>query len=214
MKAVIVEDELLIANYLKKLLIKYELSDVRIASGLEAAKATLENPPDFYVLDIRIGEKITTLDFAGELNKLSIPFFFITANDEKATLVEAASKNPVGYITKPFKEIDIEAMLEIIKRKIHLRKVIELSSSKGKIKIFEDLILYCQAEGVYTKVSTKDNEYTQRITLKEFHEKLNPSTFQRLHKSYVVNMEKVSEYTKDNVIINNQKIPISRSYNK
>jgi two-component system, LytTR family, response regulator LytT len=214
MKAVILEDELLIANYLKKILLKYGVTDVEITTGIDDAKAALANQPDFYVLDIRISPKETSLDFAKYLNQLSIPFFFITANDEKETMVEATSNNPIGYITKPFKESDVEAILELIKLKLVAQKEIELSSYKGKMKISESDILYCQAEGVYTRVFTQDKEYTQRITLKEFHKKLNSSTFQRLHKSYVVNMEKVSEYTKDNVIINNQTIPISRTYNK
>jgi len=155
MKTVIVEDELLIANYLKKILLKYEITDIKIVTDIDGAKKSLENPPDFYILDIRIAKNVTTLDFAGELNQIAIPFFFITANDEKETMVEAASKIPIGYITKPFKEKDIEAILELIKLKLITRKEIELTSLKGKTKIFEDQILYCQAEGVYTKIFKK-----------------------------------------------------------
>jgi len=214
MKAVILEDELLIANHLKIALEKYGINEVILCKNIPTAENTLLSPPDFYVLDIRIGGNITTIKFAEKLNKAKIPFFFITANDEKATLLEATKTNPVSYFSKPFKEKDIEAIVELIKLRLVERKKLLINDYRGKIEIYEDTIIYCQADGAYTKIITTEKEYTQRITLKEFHDKLDLKNFQRVHKSYILNINKVKSKSKDEFYLENVTIPLSRQYKK
>lgn len=214
MKAVILEDELLIANHLKIALQKYGVEDIKLCKNIIEAEKTLSNPPDFYVLDIRISKNVTTVKFAEKLNNAKIPFFFITSNDEKTTLLEATKTNPMSYFSKPFKEKDIEAIVELIKLRLFERKTLLINDHKGKVEIFADEIIYCKADGAYTKIITKEKEYTQRINLKELHEKLDVETFHRVHKSYVVNINMIRSKSSDEFYLHNIIIPLSRQYKK
>ena len=105
------------------------------------------------------------------------------------------------------------AAIELIRLKKLAKKQLEIITSKGIELVLESDILYCEAEGSYTKIVTENKLITQRITLKKISEKLS-TDFVRIHRSFIVNKQKITTQNINSVYINQTKLPISRSYKK
>lgn len=72
-------------------------------------------------------------------------------------------------------------------------------------------ILYVKSDNVYVEIFTEGHRYIQRKFLGQISEEL-PSQFVRVHRSYLVNMDRVSELNKTFILIGGQKIPVSRKF--
>lgn len=211
MKAVIVEDQLIIADHLQGILEKNKVQVLAIADNLEGAEATLVLGADFYLLDIRLSERESGIAWGKRLQMLGIPFFYITANNEPAVLKQAIATNPQGYISKPFNENDIIAAIELLRIKIKSEPLLEVIGTKGVRQIPENQILYCEADGVYSRIFMREEVIMQRITLKELEEKLS-DVFLRVHRSYLVNKKHITSKKAQSVFVGDREIPVSRTY--
>lgn len=212
MKILIVEDELLVADYLRKTLQKNGFSVIGISDDYESTMNLLTEEPDVCLLDIRLSNNENGIDIGKELLNKNISFIYLTANNEMETIRKAAVTKPSAYLTKPFNENDILAALELIKAK-KKEETLLVHTAKGRIEIPFSEILYCQADNVYSVIFTKDKSYTERITLKELEQKLN-TDFEKVHRSYLVNKTHVDSRSSSKVYVGNQEIPISRSYRR
>jgi DNA-binding LytR/AlgR family response regulator len=213
MKAVIVEDEYIVAEHLADILTKNHIVVLGATDNLVEAEKMLLKLPDLFLLDIRLSDHQSGIEFGKKLHQLKIPFIYITANNEIETLKKAIATHPETYITKPFKERDVIAAIELIRLKKLAKKQLEIITSKGIELVLESDILYCEAEGSYTKIVTENKLITQRITLKKISEKLS-TDFVRIHRSFIVNTQKITTQNINSVYINQTKLPISRSYKK
>lgn len=211
MNAIIVEDELIIADHLSQILSSINVNVIEIIDDLTDAEKSLTKAPDFYFLDIRLSNNQNGIEFGEKLNKLNIPFIYITANNEIEVLKKAIATQPTSYITKPFKERDVIAAVELIKLKTKVAKYLQVITPKGVKKIAEQEILYCEAEGSYVKIVAENGTFIQRMTLKKTLEMLSDD-FIKIHRSYVVNKYKISSFKSNVVFINNHQLPISRAY--
>lgn len=209
MKLSIVEDEVIVADDLAEIVESYGVDQISLFHSFHDAKASFSSPADAYILDIRL-EDGDGIDLGTELNKMGIPFLYITANNEVEVIKRAVQTKPVAYISKPFKERDIIAALELLKSQ-NTNAQVELNTSKGKININTNDILFCKADDVYVEVVTEQKKYIQRATLKEFSSKLTEN-FVRVHRSYLVNKLKVTAKRADRLFVNHIEIPVSRSY--
>ena len=115
MKVVIVEDDFIVADHLRLMLEKHGVQVIDVTESYEAAMALIPQRPDLFFVDIRLSGEKTGIDLAHQLNKNNLRFIYLTANNEINTLKEAAKTSPLTYITKPYKEGDILALLEIYK---------------------------------------------------------------------------------------------------
>lgn len=211
MKAIIVEDELIIAEHLKTILNNNGIEVIKITTDIDYIECQSEIKPDFYILDINLCQEINGIEIAENLTKKKIPFVFITANNELETLKRAIKTNPISYITKPFKERDIIAIIELLKLKIINQPSITLILPNGNEELFEEDILFCKANGSYTEITTINKTYVQRINLKDILKKLS-SDFIRVHRSYVVNKTKIQVQKTTYVKILDHIIPISNKH--
>jgi len=140
-KILIVEDQVLIANYIKNLLNDNGLTDVELAFTVQEAtdKINFKNP-DIILLDINLHGKDTGILWAKEFVKNS-QIIFITGQTEKETMLKAFEVNPVTYLTKPVKESDLIAAIELAKIKNKVNYVI-VKNGFDELKInFEDIQL-------------------------------------------------------------------------
>ncbi|PJB15430.1 MAG: hypothetical protein CO118_03530 [Flavobacteriales bacterium CG_4_9_14_3_um_filter_32_8] len=213
MKAVIVEDEYIVAEHLADILTKNHIVVLGATDNLVEAEKMLLKLPDLFLLDIRLSDNQSGIEFGKKLHQLKIPFIYITANNEIETLKKAIATQPETYITKPFNEQDVIAAIELIRLKKSAKKQLEIITSKGIELLLESDILYCEAEGSYTKIVTESKLIMQRITLKKIAEKLS-NDFMRIHRSFIVNKQKITAQNINSVYINQTKLPISRSYKK
>lgn len=210
-KILIVEDHVLIANYIKNLLNDNGLTDVELAFTVEEAtdKINYKNP-DVILLDINLHGKDTGILWAKEFVKNS-QIIFITGQTEKETMLKAFEVNPVTYLTKPVKESDLIAAIELAKIKNKVNYVI-VKNGFDELKInFED-ILFLKSDKNYVDIQLVNKTITVRNTLDNFYKELDSDIFCRVHRSYVVNKSKVTEKKSSSIKINEFELPISRNF--
>jgi len=115
-KILIVEDEFIVANDLKIMLIKAGYQVVGIASSVvQARKLIEEKKPEWILLDIMLKGTLTGIDLAWELRAMHLPFLYISANTNQSTLEAVKATHPYGFMVKPFREKDLIVMLDIAK---------------------------------------------------------------------------------------------------
>src|SRR5690606_4603390 len=142
---------------------------IGISQTIEKASNLLQHhSPDFVFLDIQLKNNESGIDFGNILNQQGIPFIYITANTEVETLKEAIKTNPVSYISKPFKNNDVIAALELVRLNHSLKPKVTLKLVNKDVDVLLEDILFCEAKGSYTEIITKQNRYTKRINLKDF----------------------------------------------
>lgn len=117
-KILIVEDEFIVANDLKMILVKSGYEVCGIAASVEEARILIDSKkPNWVLLDIILKGNLTGIDLAWELEKKNIPFLFISANTNHSILNAVKETKPYGFLVKPFRERDLFVMLDIARYK-------------------------------------------------------------------------------------------------
>ena len=210
MKAIIVEDDLIVADHLKLILIKHGIQVLGIIDSVEEAITSFSLNADLYFVDIRLSGSKSGIELGELLNEQKIPFIYVTANNEMSTLKKATKTSPQAYITKPYKESDIVALLEIFKVQHEQSFIVNAKHGKKPIKLSK--ILFFESEGPYIKVVTKEEVYIGRNSLNKL-EKQFSNHFIRVHRSFLINRNKIEQYSSKSVYVSGGiEIPISRSY--
>jgi DNA-binding LytR/AlgR family response regulator len=231
----IVEDEVIIAKDMALTLNKlgYNVAGHCI-SGEEALSMLEEKQPDIVLMDIMLKGEITGIEAAKKIHdKYNIPVVFITAYSDEDTISRANTSAPFGYIVKPFKANDllatIETALTLFKEERMLKKENEILYKLAKedsrkdmlfvkteaklIKLRINDILYIEALKDYVNIFTLDNKYVIRSTMKGIEDKLPPENFIRVHRSFIVAMDKVSSIDHAKVILENgEQVPLGGLY--
>lgn len=210
-KILIVEDQVLIANYIKNLLNDNGLNDVELAFTVEEATEKMNlTKPDIVLLDINLHGKDTGILWAKEFVDNS-QIIFITGQTEKETMLKAFDVNPVTYLTKPVKDSDLIAAIELAKIKNKVNYVI-VKNGFDEVKVnFED-ILFLKSDKNYVDIQLTNKTITIRNTLDNFYKELDADLFCRVHRSYVVNKSKVTQKKSSSIKINEFEMPISRNF--
>jgi two-component system LytT family response regulator len=239
-KAIIIDDEKLSREKIRILAESNDQLEI-IGEGKNVNDAILlikKHDPDLVFLDINMPGK-TGVELITELGEKAPFVIFTTAYSDYAA--EAFNLNAVHYLLKPFdqKKFDgaIERASERMSAKIsgellnRIKNVIDADPEKekygdrlavktdGKIVLipFDD-IYFIEADKNYAIINLKDKSYRMRATLGELVESLNQQIFLRVHKSYIINKNYVSEleptFNQEFIIklISNKKIPTGRAY--
>ncbi len=237
-KILIVEDESIVAkdiqNSLKK--IGYQISAV-VNSGDKAIREVEENKPDIILMDIMLKGSMTGIEAAKQIKeRFSMPVIFLTAYADDNTLNKAKITEPYGYIIKPFREKELQTTIEMALYKYEkdeeLKKerdlyhsLIENKESKDSIfvradyrlnKINFDDIFYVEALKDYVVINTSDNNYTTHTTMKEMVRILPAKDFVRIHRSFIVNLNKIFSIKYPDLVIEGKMkvLPIGGLYRK
>lgn len=215
MKIIICDDEKLYANdieqnvnfYLKSNAVKAEF-DI-----FTDCKALLENKCDFYdmaFLDIEIGE-IKGTQVAAALKEVNpkILIFVVTSYDKY--LDDAMDLNVFRYLKKPIQQQrlcdGLEKALQLLD---NMSIEFYLKAKKQLVKVQTCDIVFVEIAGHSTRVVTTEGEYVSDSNMKFWIEKLSPTFFYRVHRSFVINVKFVTKYTREAVILDNRyKVPIS-----
>lgn len=99
----IVEDEFIIAEFIRDMLTRLDFEVVGIVSrGEDAAENVLIQNPDLILMDINLAGDIDGIEAIEEIkSKVQIPFIYVTASTDNSTMNRAMSTKPYGFITKP-----------------------------------------------------------------------------------------------------------------
>jgi len=209
----IVDDELPARDELRFLLSAFP--DITIVgeadSGPSALALVQQSRPDLVFLDIQM-RGLNGFDTAQEIRRImpSALIVFATAFDEFA--VKAFELGAVDYLLKPFDSDRVLQTIErirrielgqawhtaaqkidsVLKHKPRLQKVPALSRGKITLLDFKD-ILFARTGGGGVEIITHQGIYEYNGTLSDLEERFQNSTFLRVHKSYIVNLDKISE---------------------
>lgn len=236
-KILIVEDNVIIADDMQSMLeeIGYEVVDNVIV--YEQAIEVLKNHHvDLVLIDIILASDKTGIDLGKHIRQnYNIPFIFVTSNSDKATVENAKTVKPDGYLVKPFEQQDLYTSIEIALSNFNYSKKessTEINESAGESftsnSVLKDSIFvkkqhlyyriqfgdiqYIKADNVYLEVNTVDKKFLVRSPLKDYLEKLPKNKFYRAHKSYIVNVDHIDAINSKDIMINNTLIPISKDF--
>src|SRR5690348_11502802 len=141
-----------------------------------------------------------------------------TANPEYA--VEGFNLNVTDYLLKPF---EFDRFLVAVNKlkpsgtdvsniKQETRDYIFLNVQKKKVKIQFSEILFIESQREYIKIVTSKWEYLSKISTHEIEAMLPPDQFRRVHRSFIISINKIEAYTADMVEVNGVAIPIGKQY--
>ncbi|WP_158729977.1 MULTISPECIES: LytTR family DNA-binding domain-containing protein [unclassified Flavobacterium] len=184
------------------------------SNAIEAKNYISIHDVDLIFLDVEM-PVISGFDFLDGL-KTKPQIVFITSKAEYA--MKAFDYDATDYLQKP---IAIDRFNSAVKRAIdnyQLKKEnkeeegehIFIKSNLKKLKIFTAKIKWIEAFGDYVKVVTEDDSNLVLSTMKAFENDLPKDKFVRVHKSYIINIEKVERFNSKFAEIGSTKIPLSR----
>lgn len=212
MKILIVEDQVLIANHIKNILEDGGFQNVEMAFKLNEATEKLNQfSPNLILLDINVEGQNSGIDWAEE-NVKNAKIIFITGQSEIETMQKALTTNPIAYLTKPVKEIDLLATLEVAKKQLNLNYVI-IKDGFDEVKLSFDDIQFIKSERNYIDIQTVTKKITVRNTLDAFFNELDATIFCKTHRSYIVNTSKITQKKSNSIFINEYELPLSRNCN-
>ncbi len=220
----IIEDEFSIAMDMEMRLQKMGYNVAGIATNYKDALAVLlEESIDIALLDINLNSDKSGIDIGKIIKeKFNIPIVFITAYTDAKTFNDALEANPMGYITKPFKDADLNNNIQLAFNKFvkTLDENPELKidnkyffiKDKGVLKqVNIDDILWVEAMDNYTIVHTSAGKHIVNAFLKDVLIKLGRD-FIRIHRSHAVALKKITSIEDNVVYIGKTFLIISQSY--
>lgn len=210
-KILIVEDEVLIADYIHEMLNNEGYNYVKVAYDCYTALNLFkEFKPEIILLDINIDHKDSGIELAKKRNSLA-QIIYLTAQYDELTIQKALETLPVSYLTKPLRKIEIIAAIKLAVIKMNKNFIIKRDGHK-EIKILFSDILFVKSDGNYLDIYTTDKKYVIRQSLDTLYLELDSSIFSKTHRSYIVNTTKITAKTSAAVFINSIEIPLSRNF--
>ena len=232
-RAVIVDDEELARRVLRELLRAHNEVEVvaECPNGFEAVKAVAELKPDLLFLDVQM-PKLDGFEVL-ELIAEGPAVIFVTAYDQYA--LRAFEAHAVDYLLKPFGADRLKVALERTKERLggglpppaelaaaarppaqYLERIVVKDGSRVHI-IPVSKLDYAEAQDDYVALAVEGKKHLKQQTLSNLEKGLDPERFLRIHRSYIVNLDrlgKVEPYGKDThvvILTTGAQLPVSRS---
>lgn len=231
--ALIVDDEELARQILRELLQAHPEIQIlaECANGFEAIKAIAEHKPDLMLLDVQM-PKLSGFDVL-ELIEQDLAVIFVTAYDQYA--MKAFEVHAVDYLLKPVGRERFEAALERAKSRIgkKMPSAQELAAAaRPQQQFLERLVVkdgtrvtlipvakldYVEAQDDYVALASHGAKHLKQQTIASLEAGLDPARFVRIHRSYIVNFERVvriEPYGRDSrlaILADGTRLPVSRT---
>jgi two-component system, LytTR family, response regulator len=233
-KALIVDDEELARKLLREMLASHPEIEIvgECGNGMEAVKAVAEHEPELLFLDVQM-PKLSGFDVLELVDPAGLAVIFVTAFDQYA--MKAFDVHAVDYLLKPYSKERFEAALERAKsQKVEkapdaaalaatarpagqfLERIVVKDGTKVTLVPTAKLD-YVEALDDYVSLATEGKKLLKQQTISSLEAALDPAVFVRIHRSFVVNFERVSRiepYGKESkvaVLGNGVKLPVSRA---
>lgn len=217
LKCIIVEDEPLARQVIEGYILRVPFLELQgsFEDAIEALDHLREHAVELIFLDIHLPE-IKGITFLKTL--VDPPAIIITTAYHEYAL-EGYELNVVDYLLKPF---EFERFLAAV-NKVKKQKPEEPSAEPGKdyffvnvqlkkVKIHFSEILYIESQKEYVRIITRDNAHLTKMSTHEIERLLPDSLFQRIHRSFIIALDKVSSFNSEMVEIDGKSIPVGRGY--
>lgn len=214
-KCVVVDDEPLAIQLLENYVMKIPFLELVFSSEnpILALEYIQKNEADLIFLDIQMPELsgINFMKIVGD----KLEYILTTAYSEYA--LEGYEHNVIDYLLKPisfgrFEKSALKAQERFPTKESSANSYFFVKSSGQQHKINFDEILFVESIKDYVNIKTENQEYIVLDTLKSLENQL-PENFARVHKSFILNLNKIEKIDVRNVFLNSGKeIPIGETY--
>jgi two-component system LytT family response regulator len=219
---IIIEDEPLAVKVLSEYISEVPFLELQ-ATFKDAILATdflRHNTVQLIFLDIHL-PKLKGMAF---LKTLVQPPAVIITTAYHQYAIEGFNQNVTDYLLKPF---DFERFLTAVTKVYTTRPaVIEkqvavempakdfifLNIQKKKVKILFADIIYVESQREYIKIVTATKEYLSKMSTHEIEDLLPAALFKRVHRSFIISLQRIESYTAEMVEVNGVSIPIGKGY--
>ncbi|NML40678.1 response regulator transcription factor [Chitinophaga sp. G-6-1-13] len=214
-KCIVIEDEPLAAKVLTDYISQVPFLELQkvFKDALLAAEFLSQQETDLMFLDIHL-PKLKGMAF---LKTLVDPPAVIVTTAYHQYAVEGFNLNVTDYLLKPF---EFERFLTAVnkvraeqkKNSGEERDFIFVSVQKRRVRIPFSEILYVESQREYIRIVTTKQEYISKMGTNEIEELLPVRTFKRVHRSFIVSVNKIESYTAEEIFLHGVSIPIGRGY--
>jgi len=220
MNALIVDDSKIARSTIKQLADR--IADIEIvgecADAMDAYNSLNNNNVDLLLLDVQM-PGMTGIELTKNLIGKPIVIIFITSKRDYAA--DAFDLNVADFILKP---VTPSRFMQAIDK---AREILESRNEEMKVKNDEFIfirdaniirklkiehILYAEAMGDYVKLHTADRFYAVHTTLKTVEDRLPHAQFQRIHRSYLVAVNKIDTIESGSLVVNRKWLPVADAY--
>ncbi len=242
LKILIIEDDIVIANELQEQLLEfgYLITD-NVDNSDDALLAFRRRLPDLVVCDINLGgSKLDGIELVEEFNAIEkVPVIFLTSYGDSETVGRAKETNPAYYLIKPCNELQLQIALDFAVSNFTSQKTADPShslrlhsppsclmySSKDYVFVKDRTkyvrieiadIVWVEALGPNVKIYTSETVAVLAANLSSFTRQVSNPVLQRVHRSYVVNVDKIIAFDGGRAFVSYQdgqkEIPIGKTY--
>ena len=217
---IIIEDEPLAVKVLVDYISQVPFLNLqgKFKDAILAAEYLRDHKTDLIFLDIHL-PRLKGMNF---LRTLTDPPAVIITTAYHQYAVEGFELNVTDYLLKPFeferfltavnKVKSVQAKTLELKESEVTKNFIFLNVQKRKVKIYFDDILYIESQREYVKVVTAKKAYLTKMSTNESETLLPSEQFKRIHRSFIISLNKIESYNAETVEINGISIPIGRGY--
>lgn len=198
----------------------------QVDNARDAIVAIDKHTPDLVLMDIGINGQVNGIELARSLEKQNIPFIFITQSRDRSTFKDAQSLKPIAYLVKPFDLLTLRSTLEQAVRTINGPQKETAAAGENdpeRFYIRNNNVLNCiqysdiywiKSDGNYCNIHTEKKKFVTKISLVSIMKKLEKLEFMRVHKQYIVPINRIENINLFNnlLYVGEKTIPIGRSY--
>jgi len=216
-KCIIVEDEPLATKVLVDYVSQVPFLELQgtFKDAILATDWLRQHTTDLLFLDIHL-PKLKGMAF---LKTLTHPPAVIITTAYHQYAVEGFDMNVTDYLLKP---IEFERFLVAVNKvktaqsekpgETETKDFIFLNVQKKKVKILFSEIVYIESQREYIRIVTTKKEYISKMSTHEIESILPANLFKRIHRSFIVSVNKIQSYTAEEVDVNGIAIPVGRGY--
>jgi two-component system, LytTR family, response regulator len=219
-KCIIVEDEPLAAKVLSDYISQVPFLELQgtFKDAILATEFLHDHAVDLIFLDIHL-PKLKGMAF---LKTLTHPPAVIITTAYHQYAVEGFNLNVADYLLKPF---EFERFLVAVNKvksaqrekttshpTLDTKDHLFLNVQKMKVKISFCDIVYIESQREYIRIVTTKKEYLSKMSTNEIEELLPPQLFKRVHRSFIVSVNKIESYNSEMVQVSGVSIPVGRGY--
>ena len=213
-RILIVEDDLMIARNLERMLMKHGYEVPSIAIDYDQAHFALKHQSfDLALLDVNLSGSKGGIDVAALINKdYRFPFFYITSYTDQKTIDELKVTQPAGYISKPVQTATLTTNIDLLfNRPSSDSKEVIIHIGTSVHKYYLDQIRYAQADHVYTELFHSDGSDVLRISLQALQDQFPENELIRVNRSVAVNRRAISKIDRTTVCIKDNCFKMSKN---
>lgn len=220
-KVLLVEDSALIAEDVAYKLRKHHFEVVGIFDkGEDALNYLKKNQSDLVLLDIKLAGALDGISTGYIIqNTYSVPIIYLSDLSDAETVNRAKQTRPSNYLTKPFNEADLVRAIDLAFSNFSFQSSaapttttdhIFVKSDNSYLRLSVSDILFLHADRSYCNIVTADKTYVQAVSMNHVLEQLNHPDFVRIHRSHVVNIQKIAAIDGNMVRIGKHSLEMSK----